>query len=105
MSTVHIKHLIIAAAAVTTAAVTVPLSSAEARPSTRSFTCEGLKDYIYDRGAVVMNHKNSSLYRRFVDSVAYCRHPNNSTRYFKVPTRTGTCRVKICAERRSFFYD
>ena len=81
----------VAAVAFTVLATTV----AEARPSTRNFTCEGVKDFIYERGAVVMNTKNSSVYRRFVDNGSFCSS-GDVTKLFAVPTRTGRCLLKIC---------
>lgn len=48
------------------------LQTADARPSTKSFTCEGLRNFIASRGAVVMNTKNSNVYRDLflADSIA-----------------------------------
>ena len=43
-----------------------------------------------------MNHKNNNLYRRFVYSLSYCKRPDNRLRSFRVPTKTGTCTLKIC---------
>ena len=100
MNTKHFKYLLFAASTAAVVNFAVPVTSADARPSTRSYTCEGLKDLIWSRGAIVMNHKNSSLYRRFVASRAYCRRPYNTTKRFKVPTKTGACYLKICYERR-----
>ncbi len=76
--------------------------SADARPSTKSFTCIGVQDYIDARGAVVMNHKRSDLYRRFVAHSGYCRNEGGATKIFVVPTKTGSCRLRICTERRRF---
>ncbi len=102
-----VKYISMAVAASTVAALNfaLPATSADARPSTRSYTCEALKDLIYDRGAIVMNHKNSSLYRRFVHSRHYCRRPDNSTKRFRVPTKTGTCYLRVCYEQRHLFND
>ena len=36
--------------------------TADARESTKSYTCGDVQDYIEDEGAVVMNTKNSSVY-------------------------------------------
>lgn len=72
-------------------------TEAEARPSTRSFTCEGVRDFVFDRGAVVMNHKSPSLYRRFVANRSYCDFEKVTKRY-RVPTRSGSCTLLICIE-------
>jgi hypothetical protein len=100
-----ILKLVIAAVVIAAFNVVVAVYSAEARPSTKSFTCEGAKNYVRQRGAVVMNHKASHLYRRFVHSFRYCRRPANTTKRFKVPTRTGACYLKICHEREFIFND
>ncbi|MEO0547126.1 MAG: hypothetical protein AAF035_09265 [Pseudomonadota bacterium] len=68
---------------------------AEARPSTRNFTCDGVRDFVADRGAVVMNHKSSSLYRRFVSGFGFCSFDERRAP-FTVPTRDGACRLYIC---------
>ncbi|MEE9375664.1 MAG: hypothetical protein V3V04_04960, partial [Rhizobiaceae bacterium] len=47
---------------------------ADARPSTRSYSCERVKDIIHDRGAIVLNTKNSHVYRRFVSNRNYCAY-------------------------------
>jgi len=75
--------------------------AADARPSTKSFTCEGVQDFVDDRGSVVMNTKNSSVYRRFVADRTYCVL-RESTRRFSVPTKDGLCRLKICYEYENF---
>ena len=102
MNTNPIKYVCIAAAAAAVVIIAAPTPSAEARPSTRNYTCERLKDLIYDRGAIVMNHKSSSLYRRFVHSRNYCRRPYNTTKRFRVPAADGSCYLKICYEFRRF---
>ena len=72
-------------------------ADAEARPSTRSFTCHGVQDYVQRRGAVVMNTKNSRVYKRFVANRSYCSHSEIAeTR--TVPTKTGGCYLRICWE-------
>ncbi len=72
-------------------------SLAAARPSTRSFTCDGLVRFIQARGAVVMNTKNAYVYRRFVAHSGYC-YAGETTVYYAVPTKTGTCRLQICED-------
>ncbi|NKB51279.1 MAG: hypothetical protein GKR97_03470 [Rhizobiaceae bacterium] len=105
MNTVKITTIAIAASTLAALNFALPVSTADARPSTRSYSCEALKDLIYDRGAIVMNHKNSSLYRRFVHSRQYCRRPDNSTKRFRVPSKTGTCYLRVCYEQRNLFND
>jgi len=78
------------------ASLSISAPNADARPSTRSYTCDGVKALIRKRGAVVMNHKNNNVYRRFVYSLGYCKRPDNRLRSFRVPTKTGTCTLKIC---------
>ena len=98
-----ILKLTIAAAVIAAFNIVVAVYSSEARPNTKSYTCSDVKSLVRQRGAIVMNHKNSSLYRRFVANRSYCRHPNNDTRRFKVPTKTGTYYLRICTERRNFY--
>lgn len=71
-------------------------SSSQARPSTRSYTCSQLIDLVMQRGAIVMNHKSSQLYQRFVHSYIYCRFGGDSTRNYQVPAKDGTCTLKVC---------
>ncbi len=73
---------------------------AEARPSTQSYTCEGVKSLIRQRGAIVMSHKARHLYRRFVDSRYDCDTRSARTKPFSVPTKSGRCRLKICIDDR-----
>ena len=80
------------------------IDRAEARPSTRSYTCSALKQFVRQRGAVVMNHKSSSLYRRFVHSRRYCDY-DETVRPFSVPTKTGQCRLYICDPINLLFGD
>ncbi|MEP1205943.1 MAG: hypothetical protein ABJM29_04815 [Rhizobiaceae bacterium] len=97
-----ILKLTIAAVVIAVFNIVVAMYSAEARPSTKSYTCSGLKSLIRDHGSIVMNHKNRSLYQKFVHSRRYCRRPYNTTKRFRVPTKTGACYVRICYERRPF---
>ncbi len=71
--------------------------SAEARPSTQQFTCPALKQFINQRGAVVMDTKNNRVYKRFVKNRSFCELVQGTAR-FTVPTQSGTCRVKICRD-------
>jgi len=74
------------------------IQSAEARPSTRSFTCQGVQDYVQRRGAVVMNTKSSRTYRRFVANRSYCSS-FEVTETRTVPTKSGGCYLRICWEK------
>lgn len=100
-----ILKLTIAAIVIAAFNVGVAVYKAEARPSTKSYTCAGVKNLIRKRGAVVMNHKSRHLYQRFVHSFRYCRYPYNTTRAFRVPTKTGMCSLRVCHERRYIFDD
>ena len=72
--------------------------TADARPSTKSFTCDDVQDYVEDRGAVVMNTKNRSIYRRFVANSSYCRF-SEITKIYVAPTRSGSCYMRICVSK------
>ena len=89
-------------AAVTVLSATAIFTPADARPSTRSYSCPEVRDLIRTQGAVVMDTKNTSIYRRFVHSLHYCKPPDNSLVKYSVPTKTGTCKLKICDEWRPF---
>lgn len=71
---------------------------AEARPSTRSFTCQGVQEYVQRHGAVVMNTKNPRTYRRFVANRSYCSS-FEITETRTVPTKSGGCYLRICWEK------
>ena len=72
-------------------------TASQARDSTRNFTCEGVKDLVYDLGAVVLDTKNRHVYRRFVANRSYCTLEQVTKGYW-VPTITGRCKLKICVE-------
>ena len=88
-------------------ALPMMISAADARPSTKSYTCSGVKAFVRSKGAVVMNHKSSSLYRRFVASRSYCIDRGANTRAFSVPTKSGSCTLRICdpIQRKIFGFD
>lgn len=78
--------------------VLVAISTASARPNTNAFSCDGLNDLIAQKGAVVLNTKSSSKYQvygRFVANRSYCR-TNEVLLGFKVPTKTNSCKLKMC---------
>lgn len=90
----------IAAGVLSTAAFT---TSAEARPSTKSFTCEGAKRFIRNNGgAVVMNTTSPRVYRRFVAYGNQCGF--GYARRYSVPTKSGSCQLLYCDpnKRRTF---
>ncbi|MEL6505754.1 MAG: hypothetical protein AAFO61_13385 [Pseudomonadota bacterium] len=78
-------------------------AQAQARPSTKNFTCEGARQFIRQRGAVVMNHKSPRLYRRFVDNRNQCFDRTDRLERFFVPTRSGQCALRICSQRFKIF--
>lgn len=83
--------------------VALTASAVEARPNTKDFTCTGVRDYIEQKGTVVMNTKNSNVYRKFYAPHYQCPFSNVHTRY-DAPTKTGMCTLFICREpRRPFF--
>ena len=73
------------------------VASAQARPSTKSYTCAGVKQLVARNGAIVMNTKNRHVYNRFVANRSYCQL-EEITRSVSVPTKSGRCRLKICIE-------
>ncbi|MBN4066356.1 hypothetical protein JYT43_00860 [Ahrensia sp. AH-315-G08] len=95
------KSILLATATILVASITT-LTTANARPSTQTYTCEGVKNYIYNRGAVVMNHKASHLYRRFVANSSYCKSGYPHLKPFSVPTKSGRCSLRICTDLRRF---
>jgi hypothetical protein len=97
-----IKRLVMVVWAASLINLAVMPVQSHARPSTRSYTCPSLHNLIRQRGAVVLNYKGNHVYRRFVSSFRYCRYPDNMLRRFTVPTKTGSCRLYICYERRIF---
>jgi len=73
-------------------------TAASARPSTSSYTCSDLKDLIFQQGAIVMNTKGTSVYKRFVADVTLCL-PQQITRRISVPSKSGKCRIQYCVDR------
>lgn len=80
-------------------------TGAEARPNTRSYSCSALRQLIARRGAVVMNYKGNSVYKKFVRDVRFCRFPHNTVRRFSVASKSGRCSLLICYEWEPFFRD
>lgn len=84
----------VVAAALSIAAIS---QAGHARPGTQSYTCEGVRDLIAQRGAIVMNTTSSHVYRRFVANRSFCSYGERTKRY-SVPTRSGRCSLRICVE-------
>jgi len=87
----------IVATSVTVAGTLVASTSAEARQSTRNFTCSAVRDLVDRRGSAVLNTKNARVYRRFVRDRTFCALVEG-TRRISVPTRDGGCSLRICYE-------
>ena len=79
-----------------TATALAPIT-AEARPSTKAYTCEGARNFIAARGAVVMDTKNARVYRRFVSSRSQCSAAQRTQRFY-APTKSGDCSLRICVD-------
>ena len=84
-------------------AVCLPVGSAEARPSTQSYTCEGVKDFVDQQGTVVMNTKRSDIYRKFYSRSYECPFTQVHTAY-RVPTKSGRCTLYICRPPKELFF-
>lgn len=68
---------------------------AQARPDTRTMTCEGVRALVADRGAVVLT-TGPHTYDRFVAGTGYCALPEVALPV-SVPTRDGDgCVVYAC---------
>lgn len=89
------KYLLAAFAAGFVASPFVFVDDAEARPNTRSYTCDRLEDLIDDRGAVVMNYKGNSIYHKFVVDSDECEDDEVAQR-LTVRAKDGRCRLKYC---------
>ena len=69
----------------------------EARPSTKALSCSAVKQLVNQRGGVVLDTKNSRVYKRFVKNRTFC-NLEQVTRNISVPSKSGSCRLKICVE-------
>ncbi len=93
-----LRNVFFATLAVGSLSTALAPTEAEARPSTRSYSCEGVRDYIYHRGSVVMNTRNRRVYRRFVADRTFCTTGEVLKKYF-APTRSGhSCSLRICID-------
>jgi hypothetical protein len=72
-------------------------TAAEARLSTKNYTCSDVKDLIFQQGAIVLNTKNNSVYRRFVADRSFCGKGKVIKR-INVPTKSDRCRLNYCVE-------
>ena len=100
-----LNRLNIAIVLILSALVIIPFFTrpADARPSTRAYTCEGVWNLINRRGAIVMDTKNSNVYRRFVKNRSYC--PSDMVLFqYLAPTRDGRCQLYICRSPETDFF-
>ena len=70
---------------------------ANARDTTRAYTCEGVKALVKQRGSIVLDTKNNRVYERFVENRSQCQLAQ-ITRNISVPTKSGMCMLKICRD-------
>jgi len=75
-------------------------SPAHARLSTSSYTCSDLKDLVFQQGAIVLNIKGNSVYRRFVADASLCKR-GEVVRRINVPTKSEKCRLRHCLQSDS----
>ena len=68
---------------------------AQARLSTSKYICSDLKDLVFQQGAIVLNTKGTSVYRRFVADQSFC-DGDEITRRINVPTKSEKCRLRYC---------
>ena len=74
------------------------LDQAEARPSTKSYTCQGLKELIAKRGAVILATKTQRTYNRFVANPGSCPRTSYFLKRVRVPTKSGQCSLRVCSD-------
>ena len=79
--------------------VMIASQSAQARPDTRSMTCNQLQSFIQKQGSVVMN-TGDRTYGQFVHHRGFCG-PSEVLAGLRVPVSGGSCPVKQCKERRN----
>ena len=75
------------------------VNTANARDTTRAYTCEGVKALVKQRGSIVLDTKNNRVYERFVASRKQCTL-SQVTISHRVPTKSGTCLLNICVDRQ-----
>ena len=73
---------------------------AQARLSTSNYICSDLKDLVFQQGAIVMNTKGTSVYRRFVADKSFCKGDEVAKR-INVPTKSAKCRLRYCARNNN----
>ena len=71
---------------------------AQARVSTQNYTCSDVKDLIFRQGAIVLNIKGNSVYKRFVADRSFCQ-ANQRLERINVPSKSEKCRLHFCVER------
>jgi len=74
------------------------VTAANARLSTKNYSCSDLKDLVFQQGAIVLNTKNSSVYMRFVADRSFCEK-NEAIKRISVPSKSEKCRLNHCVER------
>ena len=79
---------------------TVAFAGAQARLSTSKYICSDLKDLVFQQGAIVLNTKGTSVYRRFVADQSFCKG-DEIARRINVPTKSEKCRLRYCAPSNS----
>ena len=72
------------------------IANAQARLSTSKYICSDLKDLVFQQGAIVLNTKGTSVYRRFVADQSFCKG-DEVARRINVPTKSEKCRLRYCA--------
>ncbi|MEP0944171.1 MAG: hypothetical protein ABJH63_03100 [Rhizobiaceae bacterium] len=73
---------------------------ADARLSTADFTCSDVKDLVFQQGAIVLNTKNNSVFKRFVADQSFCLRDQRVQR-INVPSKSEKCRLRYCVERQN----
>ena len=74
-------------------------TSADARLSTKNYTCSDVKDLVFQQGAIVLNTKSNSIFKRFVADRSFCQSDQRLKR-ISVPTKSQKCRLQYCASRQ-----
>lgn len=98
MNSTMIKALMLGAALV------MSIASAEARPDTRSMSCEQARDFVKKKGSAVMN-TGPNTYDRFVASRQFCVSQKQFLLRAFVPTKDNkSCHIGYtCQEERPIF--
>ena len=78
--------------------VGVYVDQADARPSTKSYTCQGLKKFIAQKGKVIMATRSQLTFSIFVSNSGQCPRTSYFLEKTRVPTKSGQCTVFTCAD-------